>query len=283
MDTTSPNPKWNEKEQSFHQLHHSGQILMLPNIWDPLGAMLLQNLGYPSVATSSSAIAHSNGFQDGEKLPFEKLLEILKRIVSSVKIPVTADIESAYASSDNTLKEHIKKLIDTGIAGINFEDSVHDQKGMLEIPEQCRKIELIRNTATESGSHIFINARVDVYIKALHLNSDEKLSEALKRGKAYKKSGADGLYPIILKDKNHIETLVKETGLPINITLLPGIPDLDSLQNIGVARISLASGFLKLAATTMKDIAKKLLKHEDISEEMNNMITSDYLDKLIPK
>lgn len=280
-DQTATN-KQSEKEQNFHRLHHNGKILLLPNIWDPLGALLLQDMGYPAVATSSSAIALSRGYHDGEKLPFDELLRILKRITNSVSIPVTADVESGYASDNFILKEHVKKLLDTGIAGINFEDSIHDQNRMVDINEQCKKIELIRKTANECGSSLFINARVDTYIKAEHLNNTEKLSETLKRGKAYKDAGADGLYPILLKDKNHIEAITKEVGLPVNITLLPGIPTLDVLQNIGVARLSLASGFLKLAATTMKDIATKLLKHKDISAEMEGMVSSDYLNKLIP-
>ncbi len=282
MDTTSPIHDWKEKEKIFHQLHHTGKILLLPNIWDPLGALLLQDLGYPAVATSSSAIALSRGYPDGEKLPFEELLKILKCTTQRVTIPVTADVESGYATNNNILSDHIKKLIDTGIAGINFEDSIHDRKGMLDISEQCRKIETIRKVAKEYGSHLFINARVDVYIKAPQLNDDEKLSEAIERGKSYKNAGADGLYPIILKDHHHIEAIVKETGLPVNITLMAGTSDINKLQQLGVARLSLASGFLKLAATTMKDIAGKLLKHEDIGTEMKEMVTSDYLNKLVP-
>ena len=98
-----------EKENHFHKLHHNGGLLILPNIWDVLGASLLQDIGYPAVATSSSAIALSNGYQDGEKLPFEDLLKILTRISQGVNIPVSADVETAYASNNTELKENIKK------------------------------------------------------------------------------------------------------------------------------------------------------------------------------
>lgn len=270
-----------EKEKQFHELHHNGRLLILPNIWDVIGATLLENLGYPAVATSSSAIALSNGYRDGEKLPFDDLLKILNRITSGVRIPVSADVETAYASNNTELKENIKKLISTGIAGINYEDSRHNEAGMLSIKEQCKKIEIIRTAATESGSHLFINARIDVYIKGNHLNEDEKLIEAIKRGKAYKDFGADGLYPILLKNKNHIETLINETRLPVNVTMIPGIPDFETLKKIGVARISLASGFLKSSVYAMKNIAEKLFKDEGMEEAIQNMVSSDYLNGLI--
>lgn len=270
-----------EKEKQFHELHHDQKLLILPNIWDVLGATLLEDLGYPAVATSSSAIALSNGYRDGERLPFEDLLKILSRIVSGVSIPVSADVETAYASNSTELKENIKKLINTGIVGINYEDSRHDETGMISIKEQSEKIEIIRKTATESGSHLFLNARMDVYIKGNHLDGEQKLVEAIKRGKAYKDSGADGLYPIILKDKRHIEALVKETRLPVNVTMIPGIPDIETLKTIGVARVSLASGFLKSSVFAMKNIAEKLLKGEGVDDATQNMVTSGYLNGLI--
>ena len=88
-----------QKEEQLYQLHHNDHLLVLPNIWDPLGAMMLESLGYKAVATASASIAFSNGYADGEKISFEDLLFILKKIVKSVKISVTADIESGYAEN----------------------------------------------------------------------------------------------------------------------------------------------------------------------------------------
>ncbi|MBS1949329.1 MAG: isocitrate lyase/phosphoenolpyruvate mutase family protein [Bacteroidetes bacterium] len=277
----SPHHIQTGKEELFHRLHHNGRILLLPNIWDPLGAALLERLGYAAVATSSSAMSLSNGYRDGEKLPFDELLKILKRIAATVKIPVSADVETAYAASNTALKENIKKLIDTGIAGINFEDSRHDASGMLSIEEQSEKIAVVKKTSNDAGSCLFLNARVDVYIKRNDLSDSQKLAETLKRGQAYKAAGADGLYPIFVKDKKHIETIVKETGLPVNITLTSGIPDFETLESIGLARLSYASGFFKTSVFAMKNIAEKLLRGEGMDEATANIVPSDYLNGLI--
>ncbi len=270
-----------ERQNIFHHLHTAEKVLLLPNIWDPLGAALLEKLGYPAVATSSSAMSLSNGYRDGEKLPFTDLLHILKRITATVNIPMSADIETAYARNNSELKENILKLTDTGISGINYEDSKHGESKMISISEQSEKISLIRKTVTGAGSRIFINARIDVYIKGNNLSDGEKLEEAIKRGKAYKEAGADGLYPILLKNKEHIKTIKHETGLPLNITFVDGIPDVDSIKSIGVDRISLASGFLKSTIYHMKDVAEKLLKQNDTTEIIRNMVSSEYLSELI--
>ena len=54
-----------QKAEKFLALHHEPKLLVLPNIWDPLGARLLEGLGYPAVATASAAVAFSHGYDDG--------------------------------------------------------------------------------------------------------------------------------------------------------------------------------------------------------------------------
>lgn len=272
-----------DKGNLLKQLHHNGKLLVLPNVWDPLGAMLLESLGYPAVATASASIALSNGYPDGENIPFSEVLNILEKIVKSVNIPVSADIESGYTKDGSDLKENIKKLADTGIAGINFEDSHHGLKELVSIDEQCEKISLIKTTAESSGSNFFINARSDVYLKADDLPEEEKLRQVIERGKAYKDAGADGFYPMILKKVGHIETVIKEVSLPINILLIPGVPDFETLKKIGLARISLGPGFLKIAIDAMKNVSEKLLHYDGMNQVTENPVTSDYLNNLAVK
>ena len=272
-----------QKEKQLHDLHHNGELLILPNIWNPLGAMLLEDLGYKAVATASASVAFSNGIDDGEKISFDELLVLLKKIVNSVKIPVTADVESGYAANNFQLKENIKKLIDTGVSGINFEDSKHDESNLFSKEEQSEKINLIKNTASEIGSDLFINARTDIFIKENTRSKEDKLAEAIERGKAYKDAGADCFYPILLKEKEGIETIIKEVSLPVNILMVNGIPHFSALKEIGVARISLGPAFLKYVLNSMKNISEKLLKYEGMEEITRNPVTSDYLKNLIIK
>ena len=269
------------KGKVLHDLHHNGKLLVLPNVWESLGAAVLENIGYPAIATASGATAFSNGYDDGEKLPFSDLLNILQRIVNSVNVPVTADIESGYARDNATLAENIRRLIGVGVAGINFEDSHHDEQKLFSINEQCEKIFLIKKVSTEMGMPLFINARTDVYLKTNNLSEEEKLAQAILRGKAYKDAGADGLYPIFLKEKNAISTIIKEVELPVNILLLPNIPDFKELKEMGVARLSLGPGLLKVAINAIKNVAEKLLNFDGMNDVAQNPISMNYLKDLI--
>ena len=273
-----------EKADWFRKLHHSGNMLVLANIWDPLGALLMENLGYPAIATASAAIAYANGYNDKEKIPFNDLLKLLKRITASVNLPVTADIESGYAENDNQLQEHIKQLLDTGVVGINIEDTDHKTNSLLSIEFQCNKIRLIRKSADEMCIPLFINARTDVYLHEQNFASAEaKFDETIKRGLTYKEAGADGFFPITLKQEEEIKELIDRVKLPINIITMPGIPDLKTLGKIGVARVSLGPSLLKIAIKAIKELAQQLKDYEGLSSITGNEITSDYLKSLVNK
>lgn len=269
-----------QQAELLHQLHNNGRLLVLPNIWDPLGALLLERLGYAAVGTASASVALSNGFPDGEKLPFTHLLITLQNIVNSVKVPVTADIESGYAGNLYALSENIKKLVDAGIAGINIEDGGDDET-LIPVKTQCEKISCIKNTALAMGTTLFINARTDVYLDAGHVPGEEKLATAVLRGKAYKDAGADGFYPIFMKATEDIETVVNGVGLPVNILLRPGIPDFKGLQKAGVARLSLGPGFLNIAINAIKNAAEKLLRYEGMEDVNENPVNMGYLNGLV--
>jgi 2-methylisocitrate lyase-like PEP mutase family enzyme len=273
-----------EKAVLFHQLHHNGELLILPNIWDPLGALLLESLEYKAIATASASIAYSNGYYDGEKISFAEVLTIFRRIVNSVQLPVSADIESGYADNDEQLNENIIQLLDTGIVGINIEDTNAHTHTLNSVDVQCRKISLIRKLADEKGIPLFINARTDTYIHAgLFSTSQETLKETIQRGKAYREAGADGFYPIVMSQPVDIEQVVNQVQLPINIITIPGIPDLKTLQDMGVARLSLGPSFLKIALRAMKHMAEALKRHQGLESITNNEVTSDYLKGLINK
>lgn len=194
------------KANLLKALHHGKDMLVLPNIWDPLGASLIERLGFPAVATASASVAFSNGYDDGEKVPFDHLLRLLKSIPEKVSVPVTADVESGYATDNAQLEKNMKRLIETGIVDINFEDSDKKIHKILPIDVQCEKIRLLRRVASEMDVPVFINAR------------------------------ADGFFPIGLRDKGTIGNRVSSFPHPVNILALPGVPDLKVLKDIGVAR-----------------------------------------------
>ncbi|MFI5152521.1 MAG: isocitrate lyase/phosphoenolpyruvate mutase family protein [Chitinophagales bacterium] len=269
------------KAKELYRLHHTGSLLVLPNIWDPLGAALLEKLNFTAIATASAAIAWANGYQDKEKIPFERVLELLTRIVHSVSLPVTADIESGFADNDLQLQENMRRLLATGIVGINYEDT--DKSANLILPKeiQSHRIRLIRSAASEQGVSLFINARTDTYLHPKLFDSAElRLEETIKRGEAYRSAGADGFYPIGMTNEQEIKKILENVHLPLNLVTTSGLPDFKLLQEMGVARVSLGPSLLKISIRAMKDLATKLRDLDGLSDIVNNEISSDYVKGL---
>jgi 2-methylisocitrate lyase-like PEP mutase family enzyme len=272
------------KAKIFRDLHFNKSLLVLPNIWDPLGAALLEDLGYPAIATASASIAYTHGVADGENIKFSDLLILIKKITDSVSVPVTADIESGYAHKDEELQENIKRVLEAGVVGINIEDYDLKNKALFPVEIQCKRLQLVRQAAEKMGIPLFINARTDVYIKGTQwVSNEEKCEETSKRGKAYLEAGADGIYPITMNKKQDIAQLVSALSAPVNILAIPGIPDLKTLKEMGVARLSLGPGFLKVAIRAMKQAALQLKNGEGLSGVTENELSNDYLKKLVSR
>lgn len=88
-----------ERANLLKNLHIKGNPLILFNIWDAGSARAVQEIGGKVIATGSWSVAAAHGYNDGEKLPFDLVLENIRRITTSVDIPVTIDFEGGYGKS----------------------------------------------------------------------------------------------------------------------------------------------------------------------------------------
>ena len=84
------------KAELLRKLHSGPRLLVLPNAWDVASARVLEELGYPAIATTSAGVAFSLGYPDGQRISRDEMLEAVARIARAVRVPVTADMESGY-------------------------------------------------------------------------------------------------------------------------------------------------------------------------------------------
>ncbi len=267
-----------EKAEKFRAQHLDEKLLILPNIWDALGAKLIQQIGFPSVATASVATALSNGYPDGEHIPFAELLTVVHKISSAIDLPLTVDIERGFADTIPQLKENIRLLIEHGAIGINIEDSYPDHTGLNSIEDQCRKIEAIRETAIQCGVPMVINARTDIFFLKIE---NDPMTQAIQRARAFKKSGADCVYPILINKYDDISRFVEEVEMPVNVVLLKPISDLQYLEKIGVARVSVGPNLLNHVLTIMKTVAEGLKRYDSSAFFARDLLPREYLNQLV--
>jgi 2-methylisocitrate lyase-like PEP mutase family enzyme len=251
-----------EKAERFLKFHYDKEILVLLNSWDIGSSKLIEACGYKAIATTSMGIAASLGYPDCQIIQLPEMIEAITGIVNAVQVPVTVDIEAGYGKNINEIIESVKKIIATGIVGINIEDSIDLNPVLIDEIEFCERISAIRALSDSLDFHLVINARTDSFYTSTG-SMKEKLSESIKRGNKYREAGADCIFVQPVSDKETISTLVKEINAPINILTNPsigvGMPlSVSELHDLGVARLSLGSSLMKATLSLIKKVADEL-------------------------
>ncbi len=249
------------KAEAFKALHQRQDLFILPNAWDAASARVFEKAGFSAIGTTSAGIAASLGYQDGQQIPVREMMDAIKRIVSAVKLPVTADIEAGYSEEIEKVLEVVREVLAIGVAGINIEDSTGIKENpMFDIPSQVAKIRAIRKMVATAEKTLVINARIDLFYLGIY-DKQRATQETIERAHAYLEAGADCIFIFGVTDKAILSQLVKAISGPINFLAGPGMPSVAELKLMGVRRLSLGSGAMRATLGTLEQISTELLQN----------------------
>ncbi len=249
-----------QKADDFLALHHAPTILILPNAWDVTSGKIFELEGFKAIGTTSAAISSTLGYADGQHMSLAENMEVVQRIVKNTTLPVSADIESGYATSIQGVVKAAQAALNIGAVGLNLEDSTGDPATpFFDKALQQDKIKAIREMAVGKGIHLVINARTDVIMN--NGDSPQNLREAIERGNAYREAGADCIFvpDVGNLDRKLIPFLVNEIDAPINMIAGATTPPITDLQEMGVARVSLGPRPMRAVLSLLRKIAKELM------------------------
>jgi 2-methylisocitrate lyase-like PEP mutase family enzyme len=229
--------------ERFRTLHVPGSPLVLYNVWDAGTARAVAGAGAPALATGSWSVAAAHGWEDGEQVPLEFALANVRRIVASVELPLTVDLESGYGATATEVGNTIAAAIEAGAVGCNLEDSEPATGALRETGQQVERLAAARRSADASGIPFFINARTDIFLLAPPEQRDLALvAAALERARRFADAGADGFFVPGLADPGLIGRVAERSPLPVNVMAATGVPPTDRLRELGVARVSHGPG-----------------------------------------
>jgi 2-methylisocitrate lyase-like PEP mutase family enzyme len=253
-----PDLEQKNKAKAFLAMHSGGDPLLLPNVWDVASARIVEEAGFPALATTSAGVAFSLGYPDGQKIHKDRMMATIARIALAVKVPVTADVESGYGNDPEAVARTARAVIMGGAIGLNLEDATGDrERPLLDLSVEVEKIRAVRDTADKFDVALVINARTDVYLLQVGEPSS-RYDETIRRLSAYRDAGADCVFAPGLKEVTTIKRLVADLKCPVNILAGPGSPSVRELQALGVARVSLGSGPMRATLGTLRRIAAEM-------------------------
>jgi 2-methylisocitrate lyase-like PEP mutase family enzyme len=223
-----------EKAQSLEQLHTAPEILRVVNVWDVVSARAVAALPETkALATAGHSIAASFGYEDGENIPLDVMLDMIARIVSATDLPVSADLDAGYGDAGETTR----RAIGVGVVGANVEDRLRP------LDESVANVRAIIAAGEAEGGR----------------PREESVADAIERGRAYLDAGASLVFVPGVLDADTTRDLVHGLGVgKLSVIGLPGSLSAAEYEALGVARISYGPMTQRVALTALQDLASEL-------------------------
>jgi 2-methylisocitrate lyase-like PEP mutase family enzyme len=242
-----------DKADLFLKLHRRGDPLLMPNAWDLGSAGVLGWLGFKALATTSSGHAATLGKLDGG-VTREEALAHASELSAGSDLPVSADLENAFADEPDGVAETIRAAKGTGLAGC----SVEDYSGRAEDPIYERGLARERIVAAAEIAHsgpvrMVLTARAEN-----HIRGRQDLGDTIARLQAYQEAGADVLFAPGLSTPEDIRRVVESVDRPVSVLAVRGVPPVAELAALGVARVSVGGAFAFAALGALREAGEEL-------------------------
>jgi 2-methylisocitrate lyase-like PEP mutase family enzyme len=198
-----------------------GGMIVAPGIYDAFGARLVQQAGYEAVYMTGNGVSASLlGQPDVGMVDLTLFAAHAHRAAACVDIPLICDADTGYGNAVN-VRHTVREFEAAGVAAIHIEDQVAPKRcghlpgsrPVVSLAEHAGKIEAA--VAARRDPDFLIIARTDA---ATGLGLDE----AIRRGQAYRKAGADVVFvelknsPTIVED---LRRVTAETGAPCLVNI----------------------------------------------------------------
>lgn len=241
------------------RLHTADDLLVLANVWDVASARLVvEQHGCRAIATASHSIAATFGYEDGEQIPVDLMLDMVARIAAAVDLPVTADLEAGYGDVADT----IRRAVAAGVVGANLEDQ------MKPVAAAVAAVQTALKAAEQEGVALVLNARTDAYLMAGDRDPADVLADAIERGQAFLEAGASCVFVPGRLDVETIRGLVDGIGeRKVSLLGFPGTPPQSELTALGVARVSYGPFPQRIALATLGTTAADLFAGGDLPSD----------------
>jgi len=238
-----------EVRQRLVQRIKDGPLLIAPGVFDGISAKLAERAGCEALyMTGYGTVASALALPDAGLASFTEMLDRVQLLASATSLPLVADADTGYGGLLN-IRRTVRGYEAAGAAAIQIEDQEFPKKcghtpGRRVIPaaDMAKKIEVAVDS--RSSADFLVIARTDA-------RTSLGLDEALRRGEAYARAGADMLFIEAPETEEEMRVIGRSFDTPLLINLVEGgrtpIPSPDVLQEMGF-RLAIfpATGFLAM-------------------------------------
>lgn len=247
----------------------------MPVAHDAIAAKIIQKVGFKAMALGGFAISGSRfGYPDFGLLSYREMRDAVIETVRSVEIPVLVDADNGYGDFLNIERVVADYEREKNICCIFLEDQVSPKrcghlkgKEVISSEDMAKKIKT--TAAARCSKDFWIMARTDS--RAVY-----NLDEALRRGEAYLKAGADVLFIEAPETTEEMQTIGHAfKGAPLLANMLDGgktpILPRKQLQEMGFTLIAYPSTSLLVMTKSLTEALTSLQSNGDTIAIQNQM------------
>ena len=253
------------RRRALREMVERRQGLVVPGAYDGVSAKLVARAGFPAVyMTGYGTSASRLGLPDLGFAGLAEMVENVRQIAAGVSIPLIADADTGYG---NPL--HIRRTVQAyeagGVAALHIEDQVWPKRcghlaGKQVIPTEEMAQKIRAAVEARQDPDLLIIARTDAL--AIH-----GFDDALRRGEAYAKAGADVIFIEAPTSVDEIEAIPRVCNRPCLFNYAPGgrspLLPLSRLRALRYAIIILPAQTLFAAAKAMAEYLQALTTTDD--------------------
>lgn len=233
--------------QKLKKMIEAGEFITAPGVFDMISTIVADRMGFPALYVTGYGVSASHlGLPDAGIMTYTDMETRVRRIAESSSTPVIADADTGYGGLLN-VHHTVRGYEAAGVCAIQIEDQEYPKKcghtpGRRVVPleDMVSKIKVANDS--RSSEDFLIIARTDS-------RTSLGLDEALRRGEAFERAGADVIFVEAPETVEEMQMINDRIGKPTLANMVSGgkTPILSSakLAEIGFAiGIHPALGFL---------------------------------------
>ena len=254
------------RRRTLRTLVEAKQGLIVPGAYDGISAKLVQQAGFPAVyMTGYGTSASRLGLPDLGFAGLAEMADHARSLVAVLDIPLIADADTGYGNALN-VRRTVQVYEAAGVAALHIEDQITPKRcghlaGHQVIPrgEFIGKIRAAVEARTDPD--LLVIARTDA-ISAVDFD------EALRRGEAAAKAGADVLFIEAPRDEAQVERVARAFDTPLLYNYAPGgrspLLPFARLRELGFAIVLLPVDTLLVAVQAIRDFLAAAKARDDV-------------------
>ena len=239
----------------LRQLLAGPALIVAPGCYDVVGARLIEHAGFPAAYMTGSGVSMSvTGLPDIGLVSLHEALDRLGQIAGAIRLPVIADGDTGFGNPLNVLRT-VREFERRGAAAIQLEDQ--------EMPKKCghtpnRRVVSARDMVRKIEVAVQARRSADTLIIArTDARAGLGLDEAIARGRAYRKAGADVIFVEAPTTEGQIETIARRIPQPKLINMFEGgktpLVPLARLRELGYRIVIIPSDLQRAAIRAMEE------------------------------